>query len=77
MMAPGEYFARYWAHCPPVADLAESLAGAAAAAAAEGGHAGPANPRAYQAHLSEAALDDALALGTAVLVRTTLVHATA
>ena len=76
-MAPGAYFARYWAHCAPVGDLAESLAAAAAAAAAEGGRAGLANPRAYQAHLSEAALEEALALGTVVLVRTTLVHATA
>ncbi len=67
VMTPGEYFPRLWAHCAPVADLAESLATAAAAAAAEGARPGAAAT--YRAHLGEAALEQALAAGAVMLVR--------
>jgi len=67
VMAPGEYFPRLWAHCAPVAELAESLATAAAAAAAEGARPGAAAT--YRAHLGEAALEAAVAAGAVVLVR--------
>lgn len=57
------YFRHYWAHCPPVVDLFESLA----AAAAED-HVNPAGPGAFQPHLSVGAVDEALASGSVMRV---------